>query len=434
MKKAITVLICFCMFLSSFIPVSAQEQEVKGLHENLEKLWMKNNFTQEELTALDEYYTEYTSNDLINRYIPLAFKVYENKTRTPEDEYELLMHEAVLDYDKAVKVSLLNTNYYYNQYASNGTFEYLFDGYYWYVMGKNAWHTQQNFEANGNILSYYAWNQKYPTSYPIHLSNETLEFLHNEEIIKSLILEKGETEVWDIKIFCGLDIFTTLYIKCPQNEYFVKLYEFTHDDPNQQFLHGVKLFQLCSAEEFWGELDKTPKLTEAASKSGKFAERARQIKNTFTEEAEALQSEGLLYGNEKGLDLLKPLTRIEAAAIILRAIGMEDALILQLDEAFSDVTENHWGFETAIIAAQEGIVLGNGDGTFAPDKQVNANEFATMVLRCSDIGEFNWENALEILVEKGILTNDDTEDMPFFTRGDMAKIIYEARLKNLITN
>ena len=58
MKKAITVLICFCMFLSSFIPVSAQEQEVKGLHENLEKLWMKNNFTQEELTALDEYYTE----------------------------------------------------------------------------------------------------------------------------------------------------------------------------------------------------------------------------------------------------------------------------------------------------------------------------------------------------------------------------------------
>ena len=48
MKKTITVLMCLCVFFSCFITASAQEQEVKGLHENLEELWMKNNFSEEE--------------------------------------------------------------------------------------------------------------------------------------------------------------------------------------------------------------------------------------------------------------------------------------------------------------------------------------------------------------------------------------------------
>ncbi|MBO5452860.1 MAG: S-layer homology domain-containing protein [Clostridia bacterium] len=434
MKKAITVLMCLCVFFSCFIPASAQEQEVKGLHENLEGLWMKNNFSEEELTALDEHYTEYTSSYLTDIYIPLAFKIPKNRTSTPEEEYELLMHEAVLDYNKAVKVSLLNTKYYYKQYAENGTFGYLLDNYYWYVKKKYIWNGDQNFEANGNILSYYAWNQKYPTGYPMYLSDEALDFLRNEEKIKALILEKGKTEVSDIKIFCGLDLFPILYVNCNGNEYFMKLDENTGAKPDGQNLHSVELFGLYSAEEFWGELDKTPKLTEAATHSGQFAERARQIKTTFTKEAEALQSQGLLYGNEKGLDLLKPLTRIEAATILIRAIGIENSVTLQSEEVFSDVPESHWGYETALIAAQEGLILGNGDGTFSPDKQVSANEFATMILRCSNIDEFNWENALEILVEQGILTDTDTEDMSFFTRGDMAKIIYEARSKKLISN
>lgn len=73
-----------------------------------------------------------------------------------------------------------------------------------------------------------------------------------------------------------------------------------------------------------------------------------------------------------------------------------------------------------------------GDGRFAPDKTVTATEFATMVLRASDTGEFDWEQALNILIEQGIITQENANTMDLFTRGDMAKIIYEGRKKGLL--
>ncbi|MBO5452844.1 MAG: hypothetical protein J6A69_02635 [Clostridia bacterium] len=42
------------------------------------------------------------------------------------------------------------------------------------------------------------------------------------------------------------------------------------------------------------------------------------------------------------------------------------------------------------------------------------------------VEEFNWEEALDILINEGILSEEDTTAMDLFTRGDMAKIIYES--------
>ena len=76
-------------------------------------------------------------------------------------------------------------------------------------------------------------------------------------------------------------------------------------------------------------------------------------------------------------------------------------------------------------------IKGVGDDMFAPDERVTAEQFATMVLRAGNYGEFDWQQALDILIQNGLLAEEDTADMDFFTRGDMAKIIYEAREKGL---
>ena len=155
-----------------------------------------------------------------------------------------------------------------------------------------------------------------------------------------------------------------------------------------------------------------------------------EVKETFEEEAIMLQNEGLLKGTDNGLDLLKPLTRIEAVTMLLRAIGEENPSASA--QIFDDVPDTHWGCTYAAGARELGIVNGVGDNLFAPDKRVTAEEFSTMVLRASQNTDFEWTEALNILVSDGILKESDTEDMGLFTRGDMAKIIYEARNKGLL--
>lgn len=153
-------------------------------------------------------------------------------------------------------------------------------------------------------------------------------------------------------------------------------------------------------------------------------------KDLYQSEAESLQSEGLLKGTDKGLDLLKPLTRAEAATMLIRAMGHPEVTENTV-MTFSDVSSEYWGFGAIENAYSLGLVNGVGDGKFAPEQNVTAPQFATMILRAANAGEFDWEKAVEIMVEQGILTKEETETMDFFTRGDIAKMIYEARENNL---
>ena len=54
-----------------------------------------------------------------------------------------------------------------------------------------------------------------------------------------------------------------------------------------------------------------------------------------------------------------------------------------------------------------------------------------MILRAGNHADFNWEEALDILIDEGVISAEDASTMDFFTRGDMAKIIYEAIEKGL---
>ena len=154
-------------------------------------------------------------------------------------------------------------------------------------------------------------------------------------------------------------------------------------------------------------------------------------KPTYQTEAEALQAEGLLYGNENGLDLLKPLSRIETAAMLLRALGESETADTSSAQVFTDVAPTHWGYGAAQNAYSLGLIYGVGDNLFAPDKKVTATEFSSMILRAMGENDFDWQSATDILIER-ILTAEQAETMDLFTRGDMAKIIYEVRTRGLL--
>ena len=180
----------------------------------------------------------------------------------------------------------------------------------------------------------------------------------------------------------------------------------------------LELFKLYDAKEFLSIISEE-------------ADVMNREKPTFEAEALALKDKGLLLGNENGLDLLKPLTRIEAATILLRAMGESTISNAQI-QTFTDVPLNHWGYGAAENAYALGLIKGIGNDLFAPDDAVTGAQFATMVLRAGNHEDFNWEEALNIMVSEGIITSENASTMDFFTRGDMAKIIYEATEKGLL--
>ncbi|NGP46032.1 S-layer homology domain-containing protein [Bacillaceae bacterium SIJ1] len=74
-------------------------------------------------------------------------------------------------------------------------------------------------------------------------------------------------------------------------------------------------------------------------------------------------------------------TRAEFAALLTRTLGL-----IATDEAtpsFTDVTGTEWFSRTGELqaAVDSGIIIGNPDGTFAPNKPVTRAEAATMMSR-----------------------------------------------------
>ena len=193
-------------------------------------------------------------------------------------------------------------------------------------------------------------------------------------------------------------------------------------------MENIEQYKIYPATEFIEKIIATEGEINAPTS---LAQRSKLIKPTYESEAESLQSEGLLKGNENGLDLLKPLSRIESAAMLLRAKGESENTDTAV-QTFTDVPQSHWGYGAAQKAYSLGIVNGVGDDKFAPEKTVTAEEFCTMLLRAAGESEFDWKQALNMLIERNIITEEESKTMDFFTRGDMAKILYEAKQNGLL--
>ena len=61
-----------------------------------------------------------------------------------------------------------------------------------------------------------------------------------------------------------------------------------------------------------------------------------------------------------------------------------------------------------------------------------ADQFVTFTLRAMGENDFDYTEGTRILIDKGIITQENAGTMECFTSGDMTKIIYEAQEKGLL--
>ena len=337
--------------------------------------------------------------------------------------------------DNVLKIYYLSENKNAYQYAKANCLKYLIsddyclymEGYYYSINDNTKKETKQYMPhmycSDGTIEGYKQFHEEY--CYSGGMSEEGYMFLKNTENIKSLLSENYISNVDEIKVVIIGNDSTCLYIRESDDEYLVRIYTGRYynaesDNPynkNENWVEELELFKLYNAKEFFRTVSDVMNEMD-------------EVKPTYETEALDLQENGLLYGNENGLDLLKPLTRIEAATMLLRALG-ETTTNETAAQTFSDVPANHWGYGAAENAYSLGLIKGIGDDMFVPDDIVTGPQFATMVLRAGNHTDFNWEDALDILINEGVISAEDASTMDFFTRGDMAKIIYESIEKEL---
>ena len=431
MKKHLTITIIMCMLLTTTVFA-----ESNNIDEQIKGLWLdpiENSTVIDNIRANNEKKIQ----ENIDLYL-IAPGTYRQKIGISADD-EVMKEQVRRSYEvfpeNILKIYYLEKNANANQYAKEECLEYMIsDDYYLYMAGydynindydgtETVKYRPHNYCADGTTEGYEQFYKEH--CYSGGIGEEGYNFVKNSEELKNILSQNSISQIEEMKVVIIGNDSTCLYIKCADNEYLIRLYTGQYYNPendnpyhkDEDWVPELELFKLYNAKDFFKTVsDEMDEMNE--------------IKPTYETEAKALQAEGLLLGNEKGLDLLKPLTRIEAATMLLRAMGESTDYTTQT-QTFSDVPVSHWGYGAAENAYSLGLVMGIGDGLFAPDDSVTAEQFATMVLRAANHSPFNWEEAVNIMISEGVITSENAETMDLFTRGDMAKIIYEARERNL---
>ncbi|UUZ92072.1 S-layer homology domain-containing protein [Paenibacillus sp. P25] len=151
--------------------------------------------------------------------------------------------------------------------------------------------------------------------------------------------------------------------------------------------------------------------------------------------------EGWMTGTgENRFDPDLPLTRAQAAAVLVRAYGLENTEVTG-PSPFDDVPAGHWAWKDIMIAAQKGYMQGTADATFAPDQPLTREQFCQLMARIlslpqadssaapafPDLSTDRWSYAAIAAMRAKSLV-DGFEDGTFrpeapFTRAQMAAIL-----------
>lgn len=105
----------------------------------------------------------------------------------------------------------------------------------------------------------------------------------------------------------------------------------------------------------------------------------------IAEESEQAFSNVIRYSimptDENGkLNLGKEISRGEMAQYVINAMGLSGVEYNGLEDDFADVTKEHTSYNAVMLARSLGIVEGNGDGTYAPDRSISYAEALKMIV------------------------------------------------------
>lgn len=100
----------------------------------------------------------------------------------------------------------------------------------------------------------------------------------------------------------------------------------------------------------------------------------------YAEAAEYMNETGIMVGDENGnFNPNKILTRAEMATIICRVVGETENL--SISSAFSDVPIDHWANRYIGKAVELNIVSGYGNGKYGPSDNLTYEQAVAMIVR-----------------------------------------------------
>ena len=161
--------------------------------------------------------------------------------------------------------------------------------------------------------------------------------------------------------------------------------------------------------------------------------------NDYHDAIETLKALNVIDGYEDGtFRPEKTVTRAEMAKLMVQLLGYGD-LVAGSKSNFTD-TQGHWADAWIALAAGRGIVIGTGDGKFAPDRTVTYDEVLTMLVRglgytdnCNELKGMTWPTnfkvkAAELGITKNVKLNDTGAD-----RGGVAQAMANALESTLVS-
>lgn len=157
---------------------------------------------------------------------------------------------------------------------------------------------------------------------------------------------------------------------------------------------------------------------------------------TSTQYADYLNALNLIKGSNKGYELDRTPTRLEALVLVIRLLGKESEALSSYatDSHFSDVPD--WGIPYTNYAYAMKITTGINNEQFAPERLVGFSDFLSFLLRVLGYSEAQGDFTSTTLIDRSValgLIENKAETQKNFTRADLVRLSYQAlsiRLKN----
>ena len=147
--------------------------------------------------------------------------------------------------------------------------------------------------------------------------------------------------------------------------------------------------------------------------------------------ATVLRDLGALDGDENGkANPDANLTRAEAAALIVKAMGLGDLGAVKTATKFKDVPQDEWYSGWIAVASQQGYMDGVGGNKFDPEGSLSVDEALTLV--CKVLGysmdhvEGTWPTNYRAIAVANGLTKNVTVSSDAAKRADVFEVLYNA--------
>lgn len=148
-----------------------------------------------------------------------------------------------------------------------------------------------------------------------------------------------------------------------------------------------------------------------------------------------LEKLGVFIGSDSGFELDRAPSRLEGLIMLIRLLGVEtEAKAHTGSYPFTDVPS--WANGYVAYAYNEGLTSGISDTLLGSNDAMTGLQYFTFMARSlgydDSQGDFVWNESIEFLNNKGLITHYETRDYTDnFLRSDVAKLSYDLLLTDV---